>query len=185
MVASRKAADPHANRLLDLLPPRDYAASPASSTYSAEVQAVSLPRAQAHRICLFHRDTRPRALGRVSAHAGVSGHDAGGATDGRDGRGGRPATGRTHSLSMWQRDDHRSPRPVVTLVRVLRHFGDRSIRKARSSRLGNYTWLMGDERDGMKSIRPHSYRTESQTHRLVQRSRPFARQAVRADEFHD
>jgi CRP-like cAMP-binding protein len=37
-----------------------------------------------------------------------------------------------------------------------RLLGDRSIRKARSGRLGNYTWLMGDERDGMKSIRPHS-----------------------------
>ena len=34
------------------------AASPASSTYSAGVQAVSLSCEQAYRICLFHRDRR-------------------------------------------------------------------------------------------------------------------------------
>jgi CRP-like cAMP-binding protein len=43
-------------------------------------------------------DARPHAIGRVSAHAGVFGHDAGGAADWCHGCGGRPTTGRSHPL---------------------------------------------------------------------------------------
>jgi CRP-like cAMP-binding protein len=56
-----------------------------------------------------------------------------GAQDWRYGCGGRPATGRSHSLHTWQRHDHRPPRPDPPLVRVLRRFQEGVRSSARRS----------------------------------------------------
>ena len=95
------------------------------------VQSISFHRAAL--LPLDADDARPHAIGRVSAHAGVPGHDARRAANRRHGCGRHPATGRPHPLQARQRHHHRPPRPDAPLVRMLRRFQEGVRSSARRS----------------------------------------------------